>query len=462
MIFWYIKRWFQRIRWSYNDFLKKIEEIKISEEKNKWDIIVEEFKNRFYVPFNPHVTNIDKSILWIEIPNIEFQFCKKYEFHNCKDDNCFDNSNNYTSLSREEIDWKQVLSQWEKRAMYLLNVLFEIEVRKQDNKQHLLIIDDIADSFDYKNKYAIIQYLFDLSQEIVNIWTEGDEKIVKKFNIILLTHNFDFFRNINSRLNVKRNKVLNTIKLDDRLILEETIYQNNPFNTWKNNYHKKQKKKKWIWKVENWAVLISMIPFVRNISEYTNWIWTDKFININYQKLTSLLHLKKWLSEHIKLRDLEKIIQNIIPEKKEVKLCEHLIDDEWNSNESLLVIDYIKEIWEKIYNDTWESLELEKKITLAICIRLISEEFMIKEIYKKTNHYIFLNSFTKNQTFELFNLYSYFYKNSEYIKILSDVILMTPENIHLNSFMYEPILDMSDWHLIELYKKVNILNNEVS
>lgn len=73
-----------------------------------------------------------------------------------------------------------------------------------------------------------------------------------------------------------------------------------------------------------------------------------------------------------------------------------------------------------------------------------------------------MNSFTKNQTFELFNLYSYFYKNSEYIKILSDVILMTPENIHLNSFMYEPILDMSDWHLIELYKKVNILNNEVS
>ena len=31
---------------------------------------------------------------------------------------------------------------------------------------------------------------------------------------------------------------------------------------------------------------------------------------------------------------------------------------------------------------------------------------------------------------------------------------MTPENIHVNSFMYEPIVDMSDDHLRKLYGKV--------
>jgi len=31
---------------------------------------------------------------------------------------------------------------------------------------------------------------------------------------------------------------------------------------------------------------------------------------------------------------------------------------------------------------------------------------------------------------------------------------MTPENIHLNSFMYEPILDLSAQHLKKLYNKV--------
>jgi hypothetical protein len=31
---------------------------------------------------------------------------------------------------------------------------------------------------------------------------------------------------------------------------------------------------------------------------------------------------------------------------------------------------------------------------------------------------------------------------------------MTPENIHLNSFMFEPILDMSGHHLATLFREV--------
>ena len=43
------------------------------------------------------------------------------------------------------------------------------------------------------------------------------------------------------------------------------------------------------------------------------------------------------------------------------------------------------------------------------------------------------------------------------INVLHRVVLMTPENIHLNSFMYEPILDMSDGHLRKLYGEVKAL-----
>jgi hypothetical protein len=43
------------------------------------------------------------------------------------------------------------------------------------------------------------------------------------------------------------------------------------------------------------------------------------------------------------------------------------------------------------------------------------------------------------------------------IRTLGAVNLMTPENIHLNSFMYEPILDMSSKHLLDLYDKVSRL-----
>ena len=47
---------------------------------------------------------------------------------------------------------------------------------------------------------------------------------------------------------------------------------------------------------------------------------------------------------------------------------------------------------------------------------------------------------------------------AEQIKIIEEVNLMTPESIHLNSFMYEPIIDMSDWALKQLYKRVLSLN----
>jgi hypothetical protein len=44
------------------------------------------------------------------------------------------------------------------------------------------------------------------------------------------------------------------------------------------------------------------------------------------------------------------------------------------------------------------------------------------------------------------------------VRVVKRVVLMTPENIHLNSFMYEPILDMSDDHLRALYQDVGKLN----
>ena len=45
----------------------------------------------------------------------------------------------------------------------------------------------------------------------------------------------------------------------------------------------------------------------------------------------------------------------------------------------------------------------------------------------------------------------------EDVLVLEQVNLMTPENIHLNSFMYEPILDLGIAHLKALYLDVKQL-----
>ena len=69
------------------------------------------------------------------------------------------------SANVEEDALLDVLCQGEKKALYILNILFEVEVMKKVGQETLLVIDDIADSFDYRNKYAIIQYLRDMAKD---------------------------------------------------------------------------------------------------------------------------------------------------------------------------------------------------------------------------------------------------------------------------------------------------------
>lgn len=41
--------------------------------------------------------------------------------------------------------------------------------------------------------------------------------------------------------------------------------------------------------------------------------------------------------------------------------------------------------------------------------------------------------------------------------IIKAVMLMVPENLHVNLFMYEPILGIPDTHLNQLYSDIRVL-----
>jgi len=74
---------------------------------------------------------------------------------------------------------------------------------------------------------------------------------------------------------------------------------------------------------------------------------------------------------------------------------------------------------------------------------------------KKINDDKFVASIESNQTPKLIAKFKELFSGDVgTIETIQRVILMTPENIHLNSFMYEPILDMSDDHLRKLYENV--------
>jgi hypothetical protein len=95
-------------------------------------------------------------------------------------------------------------------------------------------------------------------------------------------------------------------------------------------------------------------------------------------------------------------------------------------------------------------VNFENKIVLAIAIRLAAERFMVAKIADAA----FVASITSNQTQALLAKFRTISTSNGAVAVLDRVMTMTPENIHLNSFMYEPIVDMSDEHLRKLYTNV--------
>lgn len=431
---------FEELRKIYNWWIERLSVIldDAKNHKSEWFNTIKIFKDRFDIDFDIELEDKQNTVVWREEAKLKFIYNKYNELKEC-------------SFSKQDLLKLKILSNWEKRVIYLLYIIFEIERRKKEWWRHLLIVDDIADSFDYKNKYAIIEYL----DEIRNI---KDDMWVKNFNLIILTHNFDFYRNIQLRLHGKSSikKCLLATKLWNEIELDkiEKMWIIDPFTDWKNRFHKK----------ENYAKLIWLIPFIRNILEYSweNIVW---WLKKKYEILTSLLHIKHD-TKNIRIRDFELIIQSVILDKKDKNLNEHL-----NTEEDLMY-DFILKYADETYNKL-SLLKLEEKILLSIYIRLRTEELMLNILFKIENLRYndepiswedFWNKITSNQTrvlFDIINKYKWFkihnlWQDNELNeeKIVKQVLLMTPENIHLNSFMYEPILDMSDSHLRKLYSKL--------
>jgi hypothetical protein len=236
---------------SYNEGKEKIAEI-VSEaksERTRWADVISIFNERFSVPFVVRIANQEDVILKKDAPSICFDF--------------LENPDDQTSTTAlvEEVDLKTVLSNGEKRALYILNIIFEVEARRNAGQQTLFIVDDIADSFDYRNKYAIIEYLSEVSA-------------VPSFRQLILSHNFDFYRTVSSRLKLKRQNRMLASK-DHRIItLQPEKYQRlSPFLHWRQNL------------TSNSSMLIASIPLLRNLAEYSG-------DTTSYGKLTSLLHVK--------------------------------------------------------------------------------------------------------------------------------------------------------------------------
>ncbi|PZE55678.1 phage infection protein [Curtobacterium sp. MCLR17_044] len=369
-------------------------------ERTQWEEVIEQFNDRFDVPFKLIPKNRVQVMLAQEpFLTVDFEF---------------EDGGGSTQVDREHL--LQVLSTGEKKALYILNILFEVEARRKSGELSLFIIDDIADSFDYKNKYAIIHYLKEMEAEA-------------HFRLVILTHNFDFLRTIRGREVVSWGGCFVAEKSTDRVRFEAMNSQliQNPFEG--------DLKGKMF---TNARERIACIPFARNILEYSRGNQDS-----SYLRLTSLLHLKTD-SRAITQADLDALFHTTFMGTEANAWSEGdetVIDAIWHEADECL--------------DADEGVNFANKIVLAIALRLRAESYMLKLISDPNA----TDAITKNQTWALFKLVEEGgTAQPEELRVLRSVLLTTAETLHLNSFMYEPIIDMSDQSLRALYSKVTTLD----
>lgn len=382
---------YERVVSCYKSSEKRKKEIETqaAAESTQWERVIDIFNDRFFVPFRLIATNRDRVILGQEkLLKLGFEFEEGIE-----------------SISVERDHLLEVLSNGEKKALYILNVLFEVEARKTSSRETLFVIDDIADSFDYKNKYAIIQYLKEMSEE-------------DNFKLILLTHNFDFFRTLESRSVVRYDHSFMAQKGERGIALSQAVGIKNPFiKDFKLRFFEDAMKR------------VACIPFVRNILEYTK--GED---DPDYLKLTSLLHWKDDTSS-ITQEDLDDIFNRAFG-----------TSESWADPKESAADMIVAQATRALSAD--EGINFENKIVMSIAIRLVAERHMIEALADPS----FTGHIEANQSQALYKAYKDCgHGTSETLAVLDSVVLMTPENIHVNSFMYEPIIDMSDAHLRRLF-----------
>lgn len=389
---------------------------KAKEELPRWREIVDIFNARFHAPFKVSIENQRDLVLNGAAPSLKFFYDDGEREIPCEKNNLL-----------------SILSKGELRAFGILQIVFQIEARKNGN-DNLLIFDDIADSFDYKNKYAIIEYLADYLAE-------------GRFKVIILTHNFDFYRTILLRLELRSNESsLMAIKASNGVITlkpADDIYD--VFGRWLNKPTPR--------------TLLAMVPFVRNLSGYLN---ADN--GRHFLVLTHCLHFKSEersccgkikATSHLLTDDILKLYHDFFPERDNFK-----IDVLRQSVDSCRYVDWLIAELSHIQDESslpnFNEISLDNKVVLAIGIRLLAEKFVINQLQLDGQAYTEPN---KDQTRDLIDKYRKRFSSrpgyGENCAILFKVAMMTPEQIHLNSFMYEPLVDMSVRELLKLYDEVS-------
>lgn len=386
----------EEIKSSKEKIKKYLEDIKsVIEEAEKtketWKKILEEYNNRFISnKFNVVIENVKDAVLDINPP-------------------IFKKVIKGTNKEITEEVFKR-FSSGEQRAVMILNLLFEVELRRGQN--FALILDDVSDSFDYKNKYAIVECLKDFAKE-------------SNIQLIILTHNFDFYRSIRISLGADLNsKLFAYSKGTDVALIDAKTKHYEDFSFYSS------------WKSDNSEkAVIATIPFLRNLTQLQ---YNGQ--NGDYLTLTRFLHYQQSL-EASNISELNDILDR--------NNIQHTFAD-------FNYLQKLKEITTTIIADnSVKETSLLEKVVLGIFIRIFSDKLMFNKYIEIFGTNPNLTGVNNQSRFLYDNIKSNLDENA--LKVIQTAMTVSPSFIHVNSFMFEPLVDVGTEKLKEVANLINEL-----
>lgn len=275
-----------------------------------------------------------------------------------------------------------------------------------------IVLDDAVDSFDYKNKYGIIDYLVDANKD-------------PNIQLIVFTHNFDFYRSSILAFGKGTTNQYFMYKNDNNDI---TFYDSKnkhyylevcKFNDWKNTPTISQ--------------YFALIPFFRSTLQLES-----NSHNSDVQTIDEYLHYDDSLSSARDFTRLDTILKSKgcnLPSGVSVydKFLEKL-----NAEVASIISAGINET------------NLEEKITLGLYIRLFGERFLCKKIVCALGTIPPTGIYSRTKDLLNYAISSNLLNESE-IFLLTEANIISPSFLHANSFMYEPLISSLSLVLIESF-----------
>ena len=350
------------------------------------------------------------------------------------------------SFSFEE--FQKVASSGERRAVNFLYFLMQLNAcaidqlkgvssASPDMLKGYVILDDIADIFDSRNRMAMVEFLRSLTVRVPNVrW-------------IFFSHNYDVYRYLSNRLCVaKENRFVATKRSEggkNIVTLSRDYYagEGDPFRNWVKNIDDRKK-------------FLALIPFVRQLIIFTRDDAPKGEVEHakNKKILTHLLHYFPQGedgkgTEMITVGEIVRILKNYIDfDESKINFRDRTIFD--------LLLDTCNTIVEtkeeaqgneKVLRVT--EIDLVNKVVLAIGIRLLAEKYMLKRGATVGGN--------SNRTYALYDSFVKKYGNNNLQPVdvlykLSCCVAFHPDFIHMNSFHYEPLMDLEGTELAEYYR----------